>query len=45
MTCAGIAAIITGDLITDQHDPLDRCLLQLSRLKALVRHLGLYGQP
>lgn len=29
----GHMAIITGDLITDHHDPLDRCLLQLSRLR------------
>ena len=36
-------AIITGDLITDQHDPLDRCLLQLSRLKASSGIWGCMG--
>jgi hypothetical protein len=36
-------AFITGDLITDEYDPLDACLQQLSRLKAASGIWGCMG--
>jgi hypothetical protein len=36
-------AFITGDLITSKGDPLDECLIQLSRLKARGPKLGCLG--
>lgn len=36
-------ALVTGDLITGPHDPLEECLLELSRLKADAGVLGCLG--
>lgn len=36
-------AFVTGDLITDEYDPLDACLKQLSRLKAASGIWGCMG--
>jgi uncharacterized protein len=36
-------AFITGDLITNKRDPLDRCLLQLSRLRSSSGTWGCMG--
>ncbi len=36
-------AVITGDLITSRHDPLDACLRQLARLRAEAGILGCHG--
>ena len=36
-------AFVTGDLITTKHDPLDRCILQLKRLKSIAGIWGCMG--
>lgn len=36
-------ALVTGDLITDRGDPLDACLLHLSRLRASEGIYGCFG--
>lgn len=36
-------AVITGDLITDRHDPLDTCIRQLGRLRADAGIFGCMG--
>jgi len=36
-------ALVTGDLITGQGDPLDACLRQLARLRADAGILGCLG--
>ncbi len=35
--------LVTGDLITDRNDPLDRCLLELKRLRAVSGVWGCLG--
>ena len=35
--------LVTGDLITDRYDPLDRCLLELKRLRAASGVWGCLG--
>jgi predicted MPP superfamily phosphohydrolase len=35
--------LVTGDLITDEYDPLDRCLLELKRLRAASGIWGCLG--
>ncbi len=35
--------LVTGDLITDKYDPLDRCLLELKRLRAASGIWGCLG--
>jgi predicted MPP superfamily phosphohydrolase len=35
--------LVTGDLITDRYDPLDRCLLELKRLRAASGIWGCLG--